>query len=65
MSPSSRAASSLIKDPIISRSLNESLARMLRNVQERHFKAGEHIYRRASAAGNAGVVKRAVKQQVG
>ena len=44
MSPSSRAASSLIKDPIISRSLNESLARMLRNVQERHFKAGEHIY---------------------
>jgi divalent anion:Na+ symporter, DASS family len=44
MSPSSRAASSLVKDPIISRSLNESLARMLRNVHERQFKAGEVIY---------------------
>ena len=31
MSPSSRAASSLVNDPIISRSLHESLARMLRN----------------------------------
>lgn len=44
MSRSSRAASSLVNDPIISRSLNESLARMLRNVHEQHFKAGEVIY---------------------
>jgi hypothetical protein len=33
MSSSSRATSSLVKDPIISRSLNESRARMLGNVQ--------------------------------
>ena len=33
MASSSRAASSLVKKPIISRSLNESRARMLRNVR--------------------------------
>lgn len=44
MSQSSRAASSLINDPIISRSLSESLARMLRNTHERHFQAGAVIY---------------------
>lgn len=44
MSASSRAASSLTNDPIISRSLNESLARMLRNVHEEQFSAGEVIY---------------------
>lgn len=44
MSESLRAANSLTSDPIISRSLNESLARMLRNVKERRFKAGEIIY---------------------
>ena len=44
MSPSSRAANSLLEDSIISRSLNESLARMLRNVKELTFKAGEIIY---------------------
>lgn len=42
---SSRAAAHLTNDPIISKSLNESLARMLRNVHERRFAAGETIYR--------------------
>lgn len=42
---SERAASRLTRDPIISKSLNESLARMLRNVHEETFKAGETIYR--------------------
>ena len=44
MSPSASVASHLIKDPILSKSLNESLARMLRNVHEKQFKAGERIY---------------------
>jgi len=50
VSESLRAAKSLTSDPIISRSLNESLARMLRNVQERRFKAGETIYTADSEA---------------
>ena len=44
MSPSAGVASHLVKDPILSKSLNESLARMLRNVHEKEFKAGEQIY---------------------
>jgi len=44
ISKSPHAARSLLNDPIISRSMNESLARMLRNVKERRFKAGEVIY---------------------
>lgn len=44
MSYSARAALHLTKDPIISRSLNESLARMVRNVHEKCFKAGDTIY---------------------
>ncbi len=45
MSPTARAAVRLTEDPIISRSLSESLARMLRNVNEKRFSAGETIYR--------------------
>jgi len=45
MSDSARAADRLTADPIISRSLHESLARMLRNVHEKRFKPGETIYR--------------------
>lgn len=44
MTDSVRAALHLSNDPIISRSLNESLARVVRNVQEQCFKAGETIY---------------------
>ena len=44
MTPIARAANSLVEDSIISRSLNESLARMLRNVKELKFRAGEIIY---------------------
>lgn len=44
MPTSARAALHLTNDPIISRSLNESLARMVRNVHEKCFKAGETIY---------------------
>ena len=40
----------LAEDPIISRSLNESLARMLRNVTELRFKAGDVIYAAQSEA---------------
>jgi DASS family divalent anion:Na+ symporter len=50
MSDSARAAAHLTSDPIISRSLNESLARMLRNVHEKCFKAGATIYRAHAAA---------------
>lgn len=50
MSETARAANSLTKDPVISRSLNESLARMLRNVKERRFTAGETIYQANSDA---------------
>lgn len=45
MSNSVRAALRLTSDPIISASQNESLARMVRNVEEICFKAGETIYR--------------------
>lgn len=44
MPTSARAAHQLTNDPIISKSLNESLARMVRNVHEKRFKAGETIY---------------------
>ncbi len=44
MTDSVRAALHLSNDPIISRSLNESLARVVRNVHEKFFKAGETIY---------------------
>ena len=40
-----RLALHLTSDSIISKSLNESLARMLRNVHEQTFRAGELIYR--------------------
>lgn len=50
MSPSSRAAAHLANDPIISKSINESLARMVRNVHEKRFKAGETIYHALAAA---------------
>ncbi len=39
-----RVANGFKSDPIIAASLNESLARMLRNVRELRFKAGETIY---------------------
>ncbi|MFZ3018166.1 MAG: SLC13 family permease [Gallionella sp.] len=45
MPTSARAALHLTNDPIISKSQNESLARMVRNVHEKCFKAGETIYR--------------------
>jgi divalent anion:Na+ symporter, DASS family len=45
MSPTARVARRLTSDPIISKSLNESLARMVRNVHERRFENGERIYR--------------------
>lgn len=45
MPNSARAALHLTNDPIISKSQNESLARMLRNVHEKRFVAGETIYR--------------------
>lgn len=45
MPTSARAALHLTSDPIISKSQNESLARMVRNVHEKCFKAGETIYR--------------------
>ena len=44
MSPTAVVATRLQQDPIISRSLHESLARMVRNVQQRHFPAGTKIY---------------------
>lgn len=44
MPNSARAALHLTNDSIISRSVNESLARMVRNVSEQCFKAGETIY---------------------
>lgn len=44
MTHSERAARHLNNDPIISKSLHESLARMVRNVHEKRFKAGETIY---------------------
>ena len=44
MPNSARAALHLTNDPIISKSLNESLARMVRKVHEKCFKAGETIY---------------------
>ena len=50
MSPSASVASHLVKDPILSKSLNESLARMLRNVHEMQYKAGEQIYSAESDA---------------
>jgi di/tricarboxylate transporter len=45
MPTSARAALHLTNDPIISKSQNESLARMVRNVHEKCFKTGETIYR--------------------
>lgn len=45
MPTSARAALHLTSDPIISKSQNESLARMVRNVHEKCFKAGETIYK--------------------
>src|SRR5437868_2562907 len=45
MSPTAVVATRLQQDPIISRSLNESLARMVRNVQQKRFEAGETVYR--------------------
>lgn len=50
MPHSARAARHLNNDTIISKSLNESLARMVRNVQEKCFKAGETIYRAHESA---------------
>ncbi|MDX8400515.1 MAG: anion permease [Gallionellaceae bacterium] len=44
MPNSERAALHLTSDPIISTSTNECLARMVRNVHEKCFKAGETIY---------------------
>ncbi len=44
MTHSERAARHLNSDPIISKSLHESLARMVRNVHEKRFNAGETIY---------------------
>ena len=45
MSPTAVVATRLQQDPIISKSLNESLARMVRNVHERRFEKGQTIYR--------------------
>src|SRR5204862_8324278 len=45
MSPTAVVATRLQQDPIISKSVNESLARMVRNVQELHFEASQPIYR--------------------
>jgi CRP-like cAMP-binding protein len=45
MSPAERVARRLTSDSIISKSQNESLARMVRNVHERRFADGERIYR--------------------
>lgn len=45
MTHSERAAKHLNNDPIISKSLHESLARMVRNVHEKRFDAGETIYK--------------------
>jgi len=50
MSVTDRIASRLNKDPIISESQNESLARMVRNIREVRYEAGEQIYSKGEAA---------------
>jgi DASS family divalent anion:Na+ symporter len=50
MSPTAVVATRLQQDPIISKSVNESLARMVRNVQTRTFEASEAIYRADTTA---------------
>lgn len=44
MTAAFRIAERLSQDDIISRSLNESLARIVRNIQELNFEAGDEIY---------------------
>ena len=50
MSPTAVVATRLQQDPIISKGLNESLARMVRNVQQKRFEKGETIYSADSEA---------------